>query len=418
MRTRDRRCPVFPSIAALMGLAVFACSPSQAPPTETHAADAEPDSGPAVPVSADGRPAPGPEEPSLVVPERFAERWKSWTGDLDGMIERRVVRMLVTYNATNYFVDRGQQGGATYEAGRLLEKELNRRFKKGHLQIDVVFLRVSRDRLLPALVEGRGDIAAASLTITEGRLETVDFSEPITREVKEIVVTGPGAPSVERVEDLSGQKVYVRASSGFFESLQALNASFAEKGLDAVEIVPVDERLETEDILEMTNAGVYPITVADDSMANLWAQVLDHIEPHPDVALRTGGRFGWAMRKASPRLKSFINELVRANRQGTLMRNIILKRYFGNADWIKNPGSERDAERFRSMVELFRKYGDQYGLDYLLVTAQAYQESGLDQSVRSPAGAIGVMQLLPSTAQDKTWASRTSRFSRTTSTPG
>jgi membrane-bound lytic murein transglycosylase MltF len=307
----------------------------------------------------------------------------------------------VTYNATNYFVDRGQQGGATYEGGRLLEKELNRRFKKGNLQIDVVFLPVPRDRLLPALVEGRGDIAAANLTITEGRLETVDFSEPLTRELKEIVVTGPGAPAVGRVEDLSGQEVYVRASSSFFESLQGLNASFAQRGLDAVKIVPVDERLETEDILEMTNAGVYPITVADDVLANLWAQVLDNIEPHPEVAVRTGGRFGWAMRKASPRLKSFINEFVRANRQGTLMGNILIKRYFRNAEWIKDPGSDRDAERFRSMVELFRKYGDEYGLDYLLVTAQAYQESGLDQSVRSPAGAVGVMQLLPSTARDK-----------------
>jgi membrane-bound lytic murein transglycosylase MltF len=399
MRTLARRARYVPSFLVLVFLALPACSRSEPPPasdapTLAVAPGADPSAG-----EAPGETAP--EGPTLVPPEEFAERWKAWTGDLDGIVERRILRMLVTTNATNYFVDLGKQGGVTYEAGGLLEKELNRRFKKGNLQLDVIFIPVTRDQLIPALVEGHGDIAAANLTITEGRLEKVDFSDPVTRELSEIVVTGPGAAPVARVEDLSGQRVYVRASSSFFESLQSLNASFAEKGLDPVEIVPVDERLETEDILEMVNAGVYPITVADDFLVNLWSQVLGDIRRHPDVAVRSGTHFGWAMRKGSPKLKSFLNEFVRENRQGTLMGNILIKRYFKNANWIKNPGNARDAERFRSMVELFQKYGDQYDLNYLLVTAQAYQESGLDQSVRSGAGAIGVMQLLPSTARDK-----------------
>jgi membrane-bound lytic murein transglycosylase MltF len=356
-----------------------------------------------------GEPAPeappeeaGPEEPTLVVPEKFAERWKRWKGDLDGIVERRVLRMLVTTNATNYYVDLGKQGGLTYELGHLLEKELNRRYKKGDLHLDVIFLPVARDQLLPALIEGRGDIAAATLTITEGRLQQVDFSDPLNRGgVNEIVVTGPGAPPVNRVEDLSGQQVHVRPSSNYFESLQDVNARFAKEGLDPVEIVPVDERLETEDILEMVNVGVYPTTVADDYLVDLWGRVLKDIRPHPDVTVNTGTQIGWAMRKGSPELKALVNEFVRKNREGTLTGNILINRYLKNAAWIKNPNNERDAERFRSMVELFRKYGDQYELDYLMVTAQAYQESGLDHSVRSPAGAIGVMQLLPSTARDK-----------------
>jgi membrane-bound lytic murein transglycosylase MltF len=389
------------ALACALGLAVAsACSDGQSPGTE----GGSPDAGLAADVGATepDAPSPPPGEPSLVQPEEFAERWKPWKGDLDGVVERRVLRMLVTTNATNYYVDLGRQGGLTYELGHLLEKELNRRFKTGNLHLDVIFLPVTRDRLLPALVEGRGDIAAASLTITPGRLEQVDFSEPLTRGgVSEIVVTGPGAPPVARVEDLSGQKVYVRASSNYFESLQGLNATFANQGLAPVEIVPVDERLETEDILEMVNAGVYPATIADDYLANLWTQVLSDIQVHPDVAIKAGTQIGWAIRRGSPKLKGLVNEFVRANRQGTLTGNILINRYYKNAKWIKNPGAGQDAERFRSMVELFRKYGDRYELNPLLVTAQAYQESGLDQSVRSPAGAIGVMQLLPSTARDK-----------------
>jgi membrane-bound lytic murein transglycosylase MltF len=389
-------------VALGLVLATTACSRAETPGPEAPPLDAALAAGQGAAVPGAPPSQAGPEEPSLVAPEKFRERWKPWKGDLDGIVERRVLRMLVTTNATNYYVDLGKQGGVTYELGHLLEKELNRRFKKGNLHLDVIFLPVTRDRLIPALLEGHGDIAAASLTITKGRLEQVDFSDPLTRGgVKEIVVTSPGAPPVARVEDLSGQKVHVRASSNYFESLEDLNASFAKDGLDPVEIVPVDERLETEDVLEMVNAGVYPITIADDFLVDLWGRVLKSIQPHPDVTVNTGTQIGWAMRKGSPKLKGLVNEFVKMNRQGTLTGNILINRYLKDAKWIKNPGNQRDAERFQSMVELFRKYGDQYDLNYLLVTAQAYQESGLDQNARSGAGAVGVMQLLPSTARDK-----------------
>jgi membrane-bound lytic murein transglycosylase MltF len=389
-------------IALGVALAVAACSPSESPAPEATPPDVALAAGPG-PASADAPAAtPGVEGPELVSPDEYAEHWEAWTGDLDEIVERRVLRMLVATNATNYYVDLGRQGGITYELGHLLEKELNRRFKKGNLHLDVIFLPVTRDRLIPALLEGHGDIAAASLTITKGRLERVDFSDPLNRGgLSEIVVTGPGAPPVARVEDLSGQKVYVRPSSNYFESLQDLNASFAKDGLDPVEIVPVDERLETEDVLEMVNAGVYPITVADDFLVELWGRVLKSIQAHSDVTVKTGTQVGWAMRKGSPKVKALVNDFMKKNRQGTLVGNMLINRYFRDAKWIKNPANQRDAERFRSMVELFRKYGDQYDLDYLMVTAQAYQESGLDQNVRSPAGAVGVMQLLPSTARDK-----------------
>jgi membrane-bound lytic murein transglycosylase MltF len=340
------------------------------------------------------------EEPALVLPEDFARVWALWRGDLDGIVERRVLRLLVTYSATNYFVDRGEQGGVVYEVGRLLEKELNRRFRKGGLHLDVIFIPVTRDRLLPALVEGHGDVAAASLTITEERQAVVSFTEPLTRAVSELVVTAPGEPPLDRVEDLAGREVYVRASSSYAESLGALNATLRSQGLAPAKVVPVDERLETEDILEMVNAGVYPATVADSSLVDLWSQVLTAMKPHPSVVVESGRRYGWAFRHNSPQLEKLLNDFVRSNRQGTLTGNVIINRYFEDADWLQNPGRQRDAERFRSMVELFRRYGEQYDLDYLLLMAQAYQESQLDQSRRSRSGAIGVMQMLPSTARD------------------
>jgi membrane-bound lytic murein transglycosylase MltF len=340
------------------------------------------------------------EGPSLIVPDEFTDMWETWTGDLDGIVQRRLLRVLVSYNSTNYYVDRGQQGGIAYEMFRLLEKELNRRFATGALPIDVLFIPVTRDRLLPALIDGHGDIAAASLTVTDARRQVVDFSAPLARGVREVVVSGPGAAPLGRIEDLAGDDVFVRVSSSYAESLAGLSAGFRERGLDPVEVVPVDERLETEDILEMVSAGVFSYTVADDYLARLWAQVLEGIEIHPELAIAENRDIAWALRKASPQLKGFVDEFLRTHRAGTLTGNVILNRYLESPRRIRNPGSETDVERFRSMVGLFQKYGDRYGFNWLLLAAQAYQESRLDQSMRSPAGAVGVMQLLPSTARD------------------
>jgi membrane-bound lytic murein transglycosylase MltF len=392
------RRPLSPLMLAAVAtlLPVAACSPSGAPKATT--ASAPPTTVAAAPTA---EPSPTPQGgPALVLPEEFRRMAKPYTGDLDGMVRRRLVRVLVTYSATLYFVDRGQQGGATYEAGRVLEEELNRRFAKGALKMRVVFIPVARSRLLPALQAGYGDIAASNLTVTPGRLKSVAFSEPVASGVDEVVVSGPGAPEIRTVEDLSGREVHVRASSSFAESLQALNAAFARAGRKPVRVTPVDERLETEDILEMTNAGLYSLTVVDTHMARFWAQVFTGLRVHEDVAVRKGTSIAWALRKSNPKLKQFVDDFMRKNRVGTLMGNVILNRYLKSADWIKNPANERDLARFRSMVDLFQKYGKQYGFDWMLVTAQAYQESGLDQSKRSHVGAVGVMQLLPSTARD------------------
>ncbi len=215
------------------------------------------------------------------------------------------------------------------------------------------------------------------------------------------MVSGPGVTGLNRVEDLSGRKVHVRPSSSYAESLEALNATLRGRGLDPVEVVPVDERLETEDVLEMVNAGVFSVTVVDDYLARLWSQALDEIRVHADVAVGSGRSIAWALRKGSPKLKAVADEFLRGHRAGTLTGNVILNRYLRRADRITNPGDPEDLERFRSMVGLFEKYGEQYRLEWLFLVAQAYQESGLDNSKLSPRGAVGVMQLLPSTAGDR-----------------
>src|SRR5262245_17378783 len=205
---------------------------------------------------------------------------KPWVGDLDGMVKRRMIRVLVPYSKTHYFIDRGVQRGVTYDALKQFEDEFNTKRKTGNLRVHVVFLPTSRDKLQAALLEGRGDIVAANVTQTAAREELADFVTPTYSDVKELVVTGPGAPAVTTVDDLAGQAVHVRQGSTYRESLDALSATLKQKGKAPVDVKFLPDNLEDEDILEMVNAGLIKITVVDDHIANFWKQIFTGMVVH------------------------------------------------------------------------------------------------------------------------------------------
>jgi membrane-bound lytic murein transglycosylase MltF len=319
-------------------------------------------------------------------------------GDLDAMIKRRTIRVLVAYSKTNFFLDGPTTRGATYELLKQFDKHLNKKLRTRHLKIHMVFIPVTRDKLLPYLIQGKGDIAAASLTVTKERLKKVDFAAPLYTKAKELVVTSPRGPKLASLDDLSGKTVHVRKSSSYYQDLQQFNKKLKAAGKAPVNVVPVNELLETEDILEMVNADLYKITVADDYLAEFWEQIFKNIKVHQNIALRTGGDIAWAIRKNSPKLKKELDGFVKKVKVGTRLGNIITKRYFENTKFARNSLSNADVKRFLDTVKYFKKYGAKYDFDWLMITALAYQESGLDQSKRSPRGAVGIMQILPNTA--------------------
>ncbi len=328
----------------------------------------------------------------------FAQVWK---GDFDGMVERRYIRALVSYSKTYYFLDGPRQRGTAYEAFSLFEDWLNQELGTGALKMHVLIIPVRRDQLLPALAEGRGDIAAAGLTITPERRKLVDFSMPLYSGIDEIVITSKNGPELGSLDDLSGKEIYVRASSSYYESLSDLNESFEKAGRPPMTLTPAKEYLEDEDLLEMVNAGLIDTVVVDKHKADLWSEVFANLKLHPELAVRTGGQIAWAIRKNTPKLAEVVNRFGAGHRQGTLHGNMIVKRYFGTTKWIENSLADEGLERYRDTIDFFKQYSDQYGFDFLMMVAQGYQESRLDQSLVSHRGAVGIMQLLPSTAADK-----------------
>ena len=322
-------------------------------------------------------------------------------GDLDDIRKRGFLRVLVVPNKTHYFVDRGQSHGISYEVLREFEKTLNAGFpRKQKKFLAVMFIPVHRDEIFKRLSEGRGDLAVANLTMTPERQQQADFSSPFYDHANEIIAASPTAAPLITLEDLSGKAVYVRRSSSFYSHLQTINADFAQRGIKPIRIQAADEALEAEDLLEMLQAGLIQYTVIDQHVGEFWAKVFPKIALYPDIKVAVDQTIAWAMRQHTPQLLSAVNSFMVKHRAGTSTGNTLLKRYLQNTKWAKNAAMGPERARFERTIEFFRKYAGRYDFDPLMLAAQGFQESGLDQKRRSRVGAIGVMQLMPATGRE------------------
>ena len=333
-------------------------------------------------------------------PRQLSIANKPWFGDLDRLVERRMIRVLVPYSRSLYYNDAGRERGLTADTVREFEQYLNQKYRKGNRPITVYLVPTTRDRLIDDIAAGLGDIGAGNLTVTEARRSRVDFVEQRDRFVTEVVVTGAKAAPLSSIEDLGGRTVHVRRSASYHDSLADLNERQRAVGLPEAVLKLVPDALEDEDMMEMANAGLIDVLVVDDWKARLWKQVLPKIVVHENARLRDGGRLGWAIRKDSPLLAAALADFDAnvvpkrapyAYRLAQLMKRI---------KQLQNPAGTAAWNRFEAVHALFRRYGERYGFDPLMLAAQGYQESQLRQDARSHVGAIGVMQLMPATGAE------------------
>ena len=325
---------------------------------------------------------------------------KPFTGDFDEMVKRRLIRAGVVFNRTQYFIDKGVQRGISYESLKLFEEQVNKRLKTGPLMVHVAIVPLSRDQLFPALQEGKVDLVAAALTITPERRKLVDFSIPTRTGVSEIAVTAKGGAPLATPDDLSGREVFVRRSSSYHESLQRLNESLASRQKPLVTIRESPEALEDDDVLEMVNAGLVDITIVDDFVAEFWAQLFSNLQLHKGAAVRTGGEIAVGVRKGNPKLLQAANIWIKEYGPRTAFGNTMERRYLQDTSYVNRAADEAERKKLRALVKFFETYSGRYDVDYLLMAAQGYQESRLDQSAKSRVGAIGVMQVMPATGKD------------------
>ncbi|MCP3443855.1 lytic transglycosylase F [Bradyrhizobium sp. CCGUVB14] len=322
-----------------------------------------------------------------------------WTGDFDGMKDRKLVRILVPFSRTSFFLDKGEAFGFEAELGQEFETWLNKRYGKKPYHINVVFIPTPRDRLFDELRAGKGDIAAGNLTITAERASLVDFAAPWATNVKEVLVTGPAAPAIAGLDDLAATGVTTRLSSSYFTHLKTINEQRKQSGKAPIKLDAADENLQDEDLLEMVGGGLLPWVVVDRHKAVAWSGLLKGLKVREDITINDGGELAWALRKDSPLLTKELNEFVAGHRLGTEFGNNLKARYVTNAKAIKN--AIADAGKLQALVAAFTEYGGRYAIDPMLLAAQGYQESGFDQKMRNSSGAVGIMQIKPSTAHEK-----------------
>jgi membrane-bound lytic murein transglycosylase MltF len=372
-----------------------ACDKKQAPvpgaePHQQAATPASPTSSALVPEGSATPSTPG----ALVLPTSFGKR----TGDLDEMVKQRSIRALVIVNPIGFFYRQGRPQGIQYEALQEFQKFVNQQEKTGRLPIQVVFLPMRPDQLEAALTQGLGDIIAQGIAITPEREKRVAFSVPIQANVSDVVVTGPSAANVTSFDDLAGKAIYVNPLTVSYDDLKAVSDARQKAGKSPLNIKAADKNLYDDDLVEMVNAGLIPATVTNEPRADLWAQVLPNIKSHSDMAVVTGVSLAWVMRKDNPQFKQLVDQFVQTHAAGTSFGNTLLRRYLQNTKWIKNSTSAEELQKFNAYVEYFKKYAAEYNFDYLMLAAQGYQESLLDQDKKSHAGAVGVMQVIPKLA--------------------
>ena len=283
------------------------------------------------------------------------------------------------------------------------ERYLNVKYAKqlGKRPLTVYIAPATRDKLLPYLNEGLADVAIGNLTVTEERLKEVNFipGDEGRRTISEVVVTGPKSPELKTIDDLANKRIHMRKASSYFDSLQTLNERFTREGKPQVTLIFVPDSLEDEDMMEMLDAGLIELMVVDDWKAHMWSQVLPNVKVRNDLALRANAKTGWAIRKDSPKLQAEIDDFFRnwAMKQG--VADYRMNRYMKNVKELKDPTASAEYKRFRETLALFEKYGKRYGFDPLMLAAQGFQESQLNQAARSHVGAIGVMQIMPATGE-------------------
>lgn len=319
----------------------------------------------------------------------------TYKGDWDEIQKHKALRMLVVYNKSGYFYDKGRPKGYVADMANELDTYLNKLLKRKANKLEVAVIPVAPSQLQKFLEEGRGDVIASVVIVTPEREKLVDFTIPLATNTKLIVTTNRNAPAINSVDDLAGKEIYANPISIAYSSLQELSQKFKQAGKPEIKVKASDPNLTEEDLLEMTNAGLIPATVTFAFRAKMWSAVLPDLVVQENVVIKENGAVAWALRKNSPQLKAVLDKFLETHDLGSTFGNIMIRRYYKDSKFVKNSTSGAEIAKFQEYVKYFKQYGAEYDFDYLMLAAQGYQESLLEQNRVSPRGAVGVMQVMP-----------------------
>jgi membrane-bound lytic murein transglycosylase MltF len=326
---------------------------------------------------------------------------KQHTEDLDTLLKLGAIRMLAPYSQTFFFEDRGSFHGVSAELADDLEKYVRKAYPKNRQKFVVVLIPTSRDRLLPDLLAGQGDVAVGDIVITPEREKQVTFTTPTFAGVTVVVVTKTGVAPMSAADDLSGKDIAASPAKSSYADLVALNERLTAAGRAPVNIFDVPPELEVEDMMEMVAAGLLPAIPTERWVANTWVPLIPGLMIHDNAILASGIDLGWAVRPSNPKLLAMLNAFIGKVGGGSAQNLHDLAIYYvKHTKRIHAATTPNEMKKFNATLAFFQEFGRAYDFDELMLLAQGYQESQLDQSTLSATGAIGLMQVLPGTGKE------------------
>lgn len=323
-----------------------------------------------------------------------AHRSEAEIVDLDGLKKRGSIRVLTRNDAVSYFLHKGQQLGFDYDFLKLFAKQHG-------LRVDIVVPPTPQD-LIPWLIEGKGDVVAALMTNTPERAARVAFSPPYMF-VDEVLVQPAGEPAITTFEQLAGRSIHVRKTSSVWPVLEPLAAQHG------FTLVAADEDLEAADLIARVARKEIPLTVVDTAFSI--CEVTPRSDLQATLHLVNRRPVAMATRPDAPKLQAaldaFVKQHVSQKDEGRIVGstdyNILKKAYFDERRRVPQDfvvASPDDNARISKFDDLLQQRSAQYGLDWRLMAAQAYQESRFDPAAKSWVGAQGLFQVMPATGKE------------------
>ena len=321
--------------------------------------------------------------------------------DLPMLLKKRTIKVLVVNHPAYYFIYQSRPRGLAYDMMREYEKHLNNKhFKDTKLKLNILFIPVPSSQIINLLEQGYGDIAIGPLMTPLRQQNQVTHTEPIYKDHQLLLVSHQSTTEYKDVKQLSGKEVWIRRNSIYHQQLQHINQQLFHLNKPPIYINIVTDELEDLDMLDMVDNNKIFMTMISTHSLRLWKRLYKNITVHTELAVGSRIPSTWAVRNQTPKLTTSLNQFINKHKKGTKIGNILHRRYLVRHPWLKKIIHQQFEQRYLETEQIIKKYAKQYQFDWQLILAQAYQESRLNQKAISHRGAVGVMQVLPSTANE------------------
>jgi len=306
----------------------------------------------------------------------------------DRIQNKGTIRFVMRNNMPSCYIWRGEIMG--------FHNDIAKKFAKDHKLRYELVMAPDNASLLDYIVDDKADIALGFLTPTQERKDKgIEFSRPYHYS-SEVVVTHTDDDRIQSIEDLKKRAITVRDSSAYWKTAKELKET-----IPALILIPADDTMDTEEIIDAVAEKKYDITIADSHLVEMEINLGVDVKTALEVTKPQGQ--SWAVKSGNDELLNKVNSYIRKNYKG-LFYNVTYNKYFKNTGRIDKHHTDKTSHRTGSVLspydDFVKKYSERYGFDYRLMVAQMHQESKFNPKAKSYAGAKGLFQVMPKTAKE------------------